>query len=658
MADETENVTAKFNLDVKDSVDGVLKLGQSIKGLGNSENFVGVLEGLGRVGAIAGVLGATFFALKEVFNMALEGEKINQINVGFEELSKQAGIATATLKKGLLDASAGLVDDTDLLKAANKALVELGSNAQKLPEIMELSRKATAIFGGDLISNFEGINQAIATGNLRMLKHLGLHVDADKAIRKYADANGLAVSSLSEFAKQQAIMNEVLESGNKRFAGVDDTVVKANNSWTRFKNTLHNALEGLEELFARAFGPGISKLLDTLSDMVDKLTVKLKAHYGEGQEQSDARIKNLENELRAEQKKLDIMNSWGPASKAANGPLLEESQKRIEALSAELEKLERIDGLKNKNPNKTVAGGVDEESKVDPAKKAEADKKYYEMREKFREQDNQDAIKYATNEVDLTDAQFTRMAIITAKHQDEVKAIIADKDLDRAQKAELVALTEERYNDQIKHSDAQLFEERKKMWDNYAATATSYQDGISKGFKASQEKDKIENEKFGLSGARVYNSFKNSATNAFLAVGAGQKNVGEAMRDMAFGVIADEAQAKGAAMMLESIWPPNPLGLAGGAGLIALAGALRSAGGGGSGAGVATSTPSSGGAYPYLPAESSAMTEESKMPEKNVTINIQGHYMETEQTRQFIADTVRANQDATGYVVTSGVGIV
>src|SRR3990167_2381775 len=123
-----------------------------------------------------------------IFDFVKEGEKVQQINRSFESLAKSAGLSGQEIREGLVGAAKGLADDTDIILAANKAIVGLGSQAEKLPQVMELARKATYLFGGDLVQNFEAMNHAIASGNTRALKNMGIMVDAESAVNKYAES--------------------------------------------------------------------------------------------------------------------------------------------------------------------------------------------------------------------------------------------------------------------------------------------------------------------------------------------------------------------------------------------------------------------------------------------------------------------------------------
>lgn len=639
-----EEVSAKFNLDNKEALEKILDVSKGLRATGDPRNFTDLIGGLNRATIAIGALGLALLVLKGTLDLVFEGEKIRQVNVAFEELGKSVGVVTEDLRTGLLAAADGLVDDTELLKAANKAMVELGDSAQRIPETLALARKATAIFGGELVENFEKINQSIATGNVRQLKNLGLTIDVDKAVRKFADSHGLAVSALSQAARQQAIMNEVLEVGNKRFAGVDDATQKATNGWKRFKVSMAGFMDEVAVLFSKTLGPSFGALFDRLAEKIEHVTAGIKTLTATGNEASTARINWLEKELKVQQHMLEVNERVQGSGR--NEIQIEASKKRIAQYSQELEKLQELDQKRQAR----AGGGASPESLEDTAKRLENEKKYQDELLKMKEQQYKQKLQFATTEEELQVALNERRKVIEQQHQNEILEIKNNTDLNLEQKKQLMLQSDQMYAEQTKNLDADIYQHRIRMLDNYASQAQTVQEGITRGWEAQLKKDQAEQTKFGEIGKRTYNSFKQHATDAFLEVGAGHKNMAEAARDILFKMLADEAQNRGQIMLLSGIFPPNPAAIAGGIALIALAGFLRSQAGGGSGAGAPAAAPAA--STPYQAVAPLPEAEEMTEQKKTVTINFQGDYLETDATKQHLASLIRDNMDATDFTIT------
>lgn len=210
--------------------------------------------------------------IEKPLQIAIDGEKVKSIQVQFQLLSDQAGIAGDALKVGLEKASGGLADTTSTLQAANRAFIELGVNSNKLPQTLELARKATIAFGGDLISNFEGINQAIATGNTRALRALGLTIDRDQAEKNFAKSLGVSVGTLNEAGRQQAILNEVLDKGNSSFKNINDQTLQTTNAWKELGVAIKEAGDQFKVGFANTFGDALSGIATGFTSLFRQFT--------------------------------------------------------------------------------------------------------------------------------------------------------------------------------------------------------------------------------------------------------------------------------------------------------------------------------------------------------------------------------------------------
>lgn len=222
---------------------------------------------LGLVTASIVALGAAF---KSAFDLTLEGEKLNKLDKQFNSLASSFGVAGDALKSKFIDSLGGLTDDSDAIQSLNKAFVTLGDKVTQLPQIMELARKATNLFGGDVTDNFEKINQAIATGATRQLRGLGLVIDADKAYEKYAKTLGISKEVLSEAGKQQAIINAIIEKSGKTYANVALEVGGFSSALQRLKVVAQNSFEEIQKSTASSLGPALERITNKLTEMISK----------------------------------------------------------------------------------------------------------------------------------------------------------------------------------------------------------------------------------------------------------------------------------------------------------------------------------------------------------------------------------------------------
>lgn len=667
MADESGGDVQTFALDLDNEkfLKAAKEAAESVKGIGHSENLSGLLEGLGSAAELVGIAGVAMLALKATMDLVFDGEKIEAVNRQFDMLAKNAGVAGKELKEGLVEATHGLADNEEILQAANKALVSMGANASKIPEVMELARKATNVFGGDLIGNFENINQAISSGNMRLLKHMGIIVDSQKAYRDYAKSIGVTVDSLSESGKQAAIMEAVLKKGKTAFGENTDELHKNKNAWTELKVSVKEAWDVLAELANHTLGGVVSTALKMTASTIETITLKIKGAAGDTGSAFKAMEKDAESlrqNIDSTQKKIDMLKGLGADTTG------DESQMRLykqwlkekeDALEEHYKKEAKIDAHKELATIEKTGG----DDKTSEAPKDKADQqKVFEQRTQFeasmlklREQRLKSQQDLAQTDAEVTRNMDEQQAIMAGEHANQLDKLKNDYEvkgvITKQQYNEQKELMEQEHLLKMQQMNDNYDQQRLQAIDNYEKHATSASNGFARGFMGSSRKAAIEVQQFSKMGAKAFDTVHARASDAFVAMGEGSAETGDLMRGFLFGSLADIAEAQGR-LLLASVLV-NPLNGVAGAALLVLSGVLRAqakgskgAGGGGGGG---------GGGGDSSPGESYSGTEnrpDAKAQEKKaVNINFAGSYYETDQSRQRIAEIVRDNTDATDFSI-------
>jgi hypothetical protein len=155
------------------------------------------------------------------------------------------------------------------------------------------------------------------------------------------------------------------------------------------------------------------------------------------------------------------------------------------------------------------------------------------------------------------------------------------------------------------------------------------------------------------------NSFKSNFTQAMKDVGDGTKSATEAMKGMFLGMIADIAESYGAMYIQLGIATFNPIQLAAGGALVAIASFLRSqakSSSGGLGVSSGGGMAASGPVVPVIPGQTigetmNAMPSLPPQAQRQVSINIMGHYFETPETRRMLVDMIRQEGDASQFTI-------
>jgi len=190
--------------------------------------------------------------------IGLAGE-IDSVETSFYNLAKGAKGGAEGLLEAMTKAAQGTVDDTEIMKAANSAVMTLGEEvADKLPKIMEIALATSKATGKSTEDTFERLVMSVQSGSSRMLRQVGLSsAKVDIYVKQYAKSLGLTANQLTETEKKQAYLNAVLQTGEeaiKRTAGEGLT-------FGQKLQVLKSRMNDVADSAARALTPALDNLL-------------------------------------------------------------------------------------------------------------------------------------------------------------------------------------------------------------------------------------------------------------------------------------------------------------------------------------------------------------------------------------------------------------
>lgn len=682
MADNNE-VKFKLDLDISQFSDNALEALGTIKSLGEPDNVEGLLKVLGEVGISLGVVATAALAFKAAIDLSEEAEDITRVREEFDNLSASAGISARELQEGLEKSAGGLIDTNALLKDANEAIVKMGASAAQLPAIMDVARQATAVFGGDLNTNFNNIANAIGNGNTRMLKQYGIVVDTAKAYRDFANANNVAIDSLSEAGKRQAVMNAALEQAQDRFKGISGTMGQTATSMQLFKTTLTEIKDTFILVFEKTLGPGLHTFLNTVNEVAGKVKTAMTSMFGQGLDQNAAQIQQATNRLDGLKAKLvelqAVKGNQGFFDKLVHGDNATQIQKvnqEIAETTAMLnvlhqvntklvtdDKTAEVQKQKLMNTGKTATqNAITDQQKIasNDAKfrteMAAASKAYY----KAEEQNIQ-----SLPQLELIINQ-QRIAI-AQQHAAKLLEIQKNESLNRTQKMQLASVENKTYMENVIGQERAMAAVRTQLLNQYVANSQNAFQGIERAAQQMTSQAQAELANFGMQGQEVMNSFKQNSVSAFQTMGASisqgvdvAQAATQAITQLFLGMIGDIAIQDGTRMLLSGIWPPNPVALAGGAALIAFGGALKSLAGSSStttstgavATSTSTTTATNGGVGTTTQNDPSPVPGAAMAPaqtQRTVNFNIAGSLFNTSTTQRQLMEMMRQETNATGF---------
>lgn len=606
MSEDNLDTTGKISLDTKEALAEILGLKNAILEMAESKNLEGLIGSLLEMAPILGAIGVAAYATAKIIESTFDAERINAINRQFETLTKSIGISGDALKEGLEKAASGTMAETDLLQAANKAIIDMGSSAAKLPQVLEVARKSASVMGTDVQTAFGNITRAIEFGNQRMLKHAGIVLDVNQAFKAYADTLGIGVETLSAAGKQQALLNAVLEYGEKNMKGIESSVGAATLSWQRFKVASAEAWESFQKSVASS--TLVSNVLNKLTSLIKDPGQIVRNHLATSTVSDD-------QEMAEKNRLIKQKESSGEDESPADQP------------------------------------GGSKASAQDLEKKRAADAKYAEEKSKINRALADDAAKNARSEAQVIASVAQQKTAIEEQYAARIQALDRDGLLSDQQKSNLRKQIKEEEVQHLKSLEKDLTDTILAANRLAAAEEKNAAKAFADGWKNAGQEATNSLKKFDQLGELAVKSFSSNASNAFMALGEGTKDAGEAMKGFMFGALGDIAEAEGHLLMAEGIGGLNPGAFAAGAALMVLAGVLRSQSSSSStsiSGGGDTSGSTASSVSPQNPALATSL-QQNQGPTKTVTVQIMGDYLSTSETQRHLAEIIRNYQDVSDF---------
>lgn len=242
--------------------------------------------------------------ISTIIDFTKAGEEIKAIGIRFETIANQAGLVPEKIAAGIEDAVKGTVDMEDALKSATQALVSLEVGGEKIPQIFDLAKKSAALFGGEVTDRFEQITMAVSTGSTRLLRSIGIVVDADKVFKDYAKTLDITPDKLTQVERQQAMLNAILQKGEERFKNINSSTTPMASSLKQLSVSFGELGDTAKLAFDKMFGATIQNNIKENISFLDILNIKLRQTFlGEAPSAAQS-VKLLNSELEYQKKLL------------------------------------------------------------------------------------------------------------------------------------------------------------------------------------------------------------------------------------------------------------------------------------------------------------------------------------------------------------------
>ena len=202
----------------------------------NLKGLKGAIGTFKKIGAAAVVMGAT---IDKAFDIGYAGAQTKRLEASGDELAASLGGNYDDIIQALDEASLNTVSQTDLMTAANRAMMlQLGADAGQLADLMQVAAFRGRAMGLDTTQAFSDIVTGVGRMSPMILDNLGIVIDAERRYQDYAAAQGISADAIDATTKKQILLNGVLEEGTKMIAEAGGLALDEAASYERMRASI------------------------------------------------------------------------------------------------------------------------------------------------------------------------------------------------------------------------------------------------------------------------------------------------------------------------------------------------------------------------------------------------------------------------------------
>lgn len=208
-----------------------------------SSTFAQLKEGWKTMLKIGAAVAATGVAVKEAWEFGQEGANVLRLSNSFKSVATSYGVSSQLILSSMRNASRGTIADTDLMLAANRAmLLGVSTNAEELGKITEVAIARGRAMGLSSAEAIDRVYTGIGRLSPKILDDLGIITNATQRYQDYAKAHDMSAEALDDFTKREIIKQAIIESsaGLLKDYSMDEAASyeMLGASWTNYMNSI------------------------------------------------------------------------------------------------------------------------------------------------------------------------------------------------------------------------------------------------------------------------------------------------------------------------------------------------------------------------------------------------------------------------------------
>ena len=211
--------------------------------------------------AVYATLAAQVFAVSAAFQFLKSSMETRNLIAAQEAFGAITGTAYRTLTKDIQNATNSMLD---FKTAASGAAIGIASglNASQLKALGKAATDASLALGRDLTDSFNRLIRGVTKAEPELLDELGIVLRLENATTKYAVAVGKARTELNAYERTQAVLNDVLDQAETKFAAVQEIMDPDAFALGQFQKEFDDLLMGFQKMVIEVVIPAFKFFKD------------------------------------------------------------------------------------------------------------------------------------------------------------------------------------------------------------------------------------------------------------------------------------------------------------------------------------------------------------------------------------------------------------
>jgi len=198
--------------------------------------------------------------------MGKYASEVSGIGIAMHIVANNAGITAEAVDK----VRDSVVEQNVTTEAANRLMTDLIRNQLEYTQATELASAAQNIAVASGVSSsetIERISDSIASGNTWLLRQLGLVEHLDVVYKKYGETLGKTSEEMTEAERKQAVVNYVLQEGEK-YAGAYDAAMQ---NASKVMRSTSDRVKEISYAFGQILEPAMYQVAKAVYDAVNNI---------------------------------------------------------------------------------------------------------------------------------------------------------------------------------------------------------------------------------------------------------------------------------------------------------------------------------------------------------------------------------------------------